>query len=70
METNKIRKGIIKMLEMIVLGLTIVIAQIVAGVVMMKVFMSERFLKKYTKTIMNLSNEIVADLMEESEEEV
>jgi hypothetical protein len=36
---------------------------------MMKVFMSKRFLKKYTKTIMDLSNEVVADLMEESEEE-
>lgn len=57
------------MLEMIVLGLTIVIAQIVAGVVMMKVFMSKRFLKKYTKTIMELSNEVIADLIEESEEE-
>lgn len=57
------------MLEMIVLGLTIVIAQIIAGVIMMKVFMSKRFLKKYTKTIMELSNEVIADLIEESEEE-
>lgn len=57
------------MLEMIVLGLTIVIAQIIAGVIMMKVFMSKRFLKKYTKTIMDLSNEVVADLIEESEGE-
>jgi len=69
METNKNRREIFKMLEMIVLGLTIVIAQIVAGVVMMKVFMSKRFLKKYTKTIMELSNEVIADLIEESEEE-
>lgn len=57
------------MMEMIVLGLTIVIAQIVAGVIMMKVFMSKRFLKKYTKIVMDLSNEVVAELIEESEEE-
>lgn len=57
------------MLEMIVLGLTIVIAQIVAGVIMMKVFMSERFIKRMTKKYIKLMVTIEQDVEDWMSEE-
>lgn len=68
METNKNRKGFIKMLEMIVLGITVVIAQSIVGIIMMKVMLSKGFLKKYTKMSMDLANEITAELLGEDED--
>ena len=73
METNKIRKGIIKMKEMIVFAITLVAAQTVAGLIMMGIMMkvatSKKFIKKYYYMIMGLSEEIAEEALAEIEEE-
>ncbi len=50
------------MLEMIVLGLTVVIAQTIIGIIMVKVMMSKHFLKKYAKMSYELTNELVEEM--------
>lgn len=60
------------MKEMIVLAITMVTAQACAGLIMMKVFMSERFVRKMTKRSFKLMKTIeqdVEDWMSEEEEE-
>lgn len=59
------------MMEMIAFAITFVVAQTVAGLIVMgiamKFFMSKKTLKKYSKMVIELSNEIVEEL--DSEEE-
>lgn len=73
MKTNKFRKGIIKMMEMIVFAITLVVAQTLAGLLVvgiaMKFFMSKKSIKKYYHMIMNLSEEIAEEALAEIEEE-
>ena len=73
MKTNKFRKGIIKMMEMIVFAITLVVAQTVAGLIMMGIMMkvatSKKFIKKYYYMIMGLSEEIAEEALAEIEEE-
>lgn len=47
---------------MIVLGITVVIAQSIIGLIMMKVVLSKGFLKKYTKMSIQLAEEIQEEL--------
>lgn len=60
------RKGIIKMLEMIVFAVVLVIAQVVGGLivanVMMKKFMNKEFIKKYTKMGVEIGQEIAEEM--------
>jgi hypothetical protein len=59
------------MKEMIVLAITLVVAQTTAGLIMMKVFMSEWFIKKTTKRSFKLMKTIERDIndwMSEEEE--
>lgn len=53
------------MVEMIVFALTLVVAQSVAGFIRLKYVMSERFLRKYTKKAMKVSEEAVAQMFKE-----
>ena len=50
------------MTEMIVLAITVVVAQTCAGLIMMKVFMSEWFVKKMTKRSFKLMKDIERDI--------
>lgn len=52
------------MLTAIVFAITLVAAQTVTGLIMMKVFMSKKFIKKYYAMVMELSTEIVEELEE------
>lgn len=52
------------MLEVVVFGVAVVVAQIVAGFAMLKLFTSKAFLKRYTKKYFKL----IAELEEEIEE--
>lgn len=55
------------MLEVVVFGIVVVVAQIVAGFAMLKLFTSKAFLKRYTKKYMNLIAELEEDMAEEME---
>ena len=57
------------MMEMIVFAITLVVAQAVAGIIIMKVCMSKRFIKKYYDLIMELSEEIAEEALARIEEE-
>lgn len=50
------------MMEMIVLGITIVAAQAVAGIIMMKAFMSKKFIKKFTKMYVEIAEEMTEEM--------
>ena len=54
------------MLEMAVFAVTLVAAQLVAGLIMLKLFTSEKFIKKYIK----LSAKVAQEINEEMEEEL
>ena len=62
------RKGIIKMLELIVFAVVLVIAQVVGSLivmnVMMKKFMTKEFIKKYTKMGFEVGQEIAEEMEE------
>ena len=55
------------MLEMIVLGVTVVVAQTVAGLLMFKLCMSKTFIKKYAKKYMKVVEELTEELFKEAE---
>lgn len=61
------------MKEMIVFAITLVVAQTVAGLIMMGIMMkvatSKKFIKKYYYMIMGLSEEIAEEALAEIEEE-
>lgn len=54
------------MLNMIVFALTLVIAQCVGGYILMKIvmkqFMSKKFIKDYSKQIMEVTSEIAEEM--------
>lgn len=50
------------MLEMMALGLTIVVAYVVAGLGMMALFMNKKFVKKFVKKYIKMCNEIAEEL--------
>lgn len=53
------------MLEMIVLGLTVVVAQTVVGLITFKLCMSKAFIKKFTKKYMSMVEEVTEELLDE-----
>lgn len=55
------------MLEMVVFAITLVVAQSLAGLIIMKVFMNKRFIKKYAKMTAKVAKEI-EDEMWDSED--
>lgn len=55
------------MLEMIVFAVTLVVAQCVAGLIMLKLFTSKKFIKKYVKMATETSLEITKELLEEED---
>lgn len=61
------------MMEMIVFAITLVVAQTLAGLIVMgitmKFFMSKKFIKKYYHMITDLSEEIAEEALAEIEEE-
>lgn len=52
------------MLEIIVFAVALVVAQVTAGIIMMKLMLNKGFLKKYSKLVMEISNEIVEEMDE------
>lgn len=66
---TKIRKGKFIMLEMVILGLTVVVAQMVAGLMMFKLCLSKKFMKKYVKKYMKLTEALTEELLEEMDVE-
>lgn len=57
------------MMEMVVFAITLVTAQLIAGIAMMAVFMSKPFIKYYYKKIIRLVKDI-EEMVEEMEEEL
>lgn len=57
------------MLEMVVLALTLVVAQTVAGLLLVKVFMSKKFIKKYMKMTVEMMKEVEKMALETLEDE-
>lgn len=57
------------MLEMIVFAITLVVAQLVGGFVMYEImmarFMNPKYLKKMSKKIIKVSNELVEEMEDE-----
>ena len=53
------------MLEMIVLAITLVVANVATTLILMKVVMSKRFLEKYLNTVNDMVNEIAMDSFDE-----
>ena len=64
MENNTNFKEDFKMLEIIVFAVALVVAQVTAGIIMMKLMLNKGFLKKYSKLVMEISNEIVEEMDE------
>lgn len=57
------------MLEMIVFAVTLVVAQCVAGFVMLRLTMNKKFIKKYVKMATETSMELAEELLGEDEDE-
>lgn len=57
------------MLEMIVFAITLVVAQLIGGYIMYEImmarFMSPKYLKKMSKKIVDVSNELVKEMEED-----
>jgi hypothetical protein len=68
-EKTIFREGIITMLEMVVFAVTLVVAQLVGGYIMMQIvvkqFMNKEFIKKYTKMGMEVGKELVEEMEDE-----
>ena len=50
------------MLEMVIFAIVFVVAQTVASLIIMKLFMSKAFLKKMVKTYADLANEVIEEI--------
>lgn len=53
------------MLEMVVFAVTFVVAQALTGLIVMRLFMSKWFIKKYVKMAYKTSMELTTELLEE-----
>jgi hypothetical protein len=69
METNKFSERMIKMLEMMVFAITLVVSNVVTSLILLNVVMSERFLRKYMKTVTNLTLDVTKDIYANLESE-
>lgn len=50
------------MMEVIVFAITLVVAQMVSIFITMKVFMSKKFIKKYSNMAMEISKELIEEM--------
>ena len=53
------------MLEVAVFAVTFVVAQLVAGLILFKLFMSEKFIRKYSSYLRKVTNEIAEEMEDE-----
>lgn len=53
------------MLEMVVFAVTLVATQLVAGLIMLKLFTSKKFIKKYAKLSAKIANEVAEEMEDE-----
>lgn len=53
------------MIEMAVFAVTFVVAQSVAGLILFKLFTSEKFIRKYVKLSAKVTNEIAEEMEDE-----
>lgn len=53
------------MLEMIVFAVTLVVANVVSTLILLKVMMSKRFLKKYMEWVNNIINDTIGGFDED-----
>lgn len=56
------------MMEMVVFAVTLVVAQVLAGIALLAVFMNRSFIKFYYKRIIRMMKD-VEDIVEEMEDE-
>ena len=72
-EANKLYYGkeskkfqeVITMIEMAVFAVTFVVAQLVAGLILFKLFTSEMFIRRYVKLSAKMTNEVVEEMEDE-----
>ena len=72
-EANKLYYGkeskkfqeVITMIEVVVFAVTFVVAQLVAGLILFKLFMSEKFIRKYSSYLRKVTNEIAEEMEDE-----
>lgn len=50
------------MMEIIVFAITLVVAQMAAGLIIMKIFMSKKYIKKVAKMSLEISQELTEEL--------
>lgn len=70
MEIKLLSKETIKMLEMMVFAITLVVSNLVTTLILLKVLMSERVLKKYMKTVSNMTVEVSEEIYRQMEEKL
>ena len=58
------------MLEMMVFAITLVVSNLVTTLILLKVLMSERVLKKYMKTVSNMTVEVSEEIYRQMEEKL
>ena len=69
-EANKLYYGkeskkfqeVITMIEMAVFAVTFVVAQLVAGLILFKLFTSEKFIREYVKLSAKMANEVAEEM--------
>lgn len=57
------------MMEMVVFAITLVVAQLLAGIVLLAVFMNRNFIKFYYKRIVRMMKDVEEIIAEELEDE-
>lgn len=70
MKEKSISKETIKMLEIIVFGITLVVSNVVAALVVLKVVTSPKVLKKYMDTVADMSVEMTKKMYHDLEKEL
>lgn len=70
MKDKLISKETIKMLEIIVFGLTLVVSNVVASLIVLKVVTSPKVLKKYMETVSDMTVEMSQKIYQDLEEKL
>ena len=52
------------MLEIVLFAMALVVSQIIGGLIIMDLMMSEKFVKRYTKKMMKIMKEVEDDMYE------
>ena len=53
------------MLEVVVFAVSFVVAQLAAGLILFKLFASEKFIRKYVKLSAKVANEVAEEMKDE-----